>query len=68
MFKQSAPIIKLARRCYRGRPSRPARLAQQFDSVLLDEAGLPDKGSGGIGRGIDDEQWETFYELDWNSV
>ena len=43
-----APIIKLARRRHRGRPSRPARPAQQFHGVLLDEAKLPrQRGSSG---------------------
>ena len=41
VFNRSAPIIKLPSQCHRGRSSRPARPAQQFHSVLLDEAGIP---------------------------
>ena len=51
VFNRSAPIIKLPAERHRGRPSRPARPAQQLHGLLLDEAGVPQQGQHGRPKG-----------------
>lgn len=62
VFKQSAPIIKLPAKASEDDHLALLGLLNSSTACFWMKQNFQTKGSSGIGRGIYDEKWESFYE------
>ncbi|MEJ7636617.1 MAG: hypothetical protein WKF75_01175 [Singulisphaera sp.] len=62
VFKQSAPIIKLPPDAAKDDHLALLGLLNSSTACFWMKQNFQTKGSSGIGRGVYDERWESFYE------
>jgi len=64
IFKQSAPVIKLPEGASADQHLSLAGVLNSSVACFWLKRVTHDRGGGGIGGGIAEEQWERFYEID----